>query len=48
MIPLVQIAESFGVAEKVIEDWQSEGYSAEVLDKVLYRNAASYFGCAAT
>jgi hypothetical protein len=30
--------------EKVIEDWKSEGYSEEVLAKVLHRNAEAYFG----
>ncbi len=30
--------------EKVLADWQSEGYSQEVLEKVLYRNAEAYFG----
>jgi predicted TIM-barrel fold metal-dependent hydrolase len=25
-------------------DWNAEGYSREVLEKVLYRNAESYFG----
>lgn len=30
--------------EKLMEDWKSEGYAQEVLDKVLYRNAANYFG----
>ena len=30
--------------EKVIADWNAEGYSREVLDKVLYRNAEAYFG----
>jgi predicted TIM-barrel fold metal-dependent hydrolase len=29
--------------EKVIEDWRSEGYSEEVLRKVLHDNAAAYF-----
>ncbi|MBL0421048.1 amidohydrolase family protein [Ramlibacter sp. AW1] len=29
--------------EKVIADWRSEGYSEEVLEKVLYRNARDYF-----
>jgi predicted TIM-barrel fold metal-dependent hydrolase len=29
--------------EKVIRDWHSEGYSEEVLEKVLYRNAERYF-----
>ena len=29
--------------EKVIADWSSEGYSQQVLEKVLYRNAESYF-----
>jgi uncharacterized protein len=32
--------------EKVIEDWNSEGYSDDVLEKVLYRNAAAYFAAA--
>ena len=32
--------------EKLIADWRAEGYSAEVLDKVLYRNAESYFAAA--
>jgi uncharacterized protein len=30
--------------EKVIADWHAEGYSAAVLQKVLYDNAARYFG----
>lgn len=30
--------------EKVIADWQAEGYSAAVLQKVLHDNAARYFG----
>jgi uncharacterized protein len=34
--------------EKVIEDWQSEGYSAELLQKVLYRNAEAYFNSSTT
>jgi uncharacterized protein len=34
--------------EKVIEDWQSEGYSAELLQKVLYRNAETYFDSSTT
>lgn len=29
--------------EKVIADWMAEGYSSEVLEKVLYRNAEQYF-----
>jgi hypothetical protein len=29
--------------EKVLEDWRSEGYSAEVLRKVLHDNAVAYF-----
>jgi predicted TIM-barrel fold metal-dependent hydrolase len=29
--------------EKVIADWKSEGYSQEILDKVLCRNAEAYF-----
>jgi predicted TIM-barrel fold metal-dependent hydrolase len=29
--------------EKVIEDWRSEGYSEEVLRKVLRDNAVAYF-----
>jgi uncharacterized protein len=29
--------------EKVVTDWEAEGYSAEVLDKVLYSNAEAYF-----
>jgi uncharacterized protein len=29
--------------EKVIEDWRSEGYSEEVLRKVLHDNAVAYF-----
>lgn len=29
--------------EKVIADWMAEGYSQEVLEKVLHRNAESYF-----
>jgi predicted TIM-barrel fold metal-dependent hydrolase len=29
--------------EKVIADWRSEGYSEEVLEKVLYKNAEAYF-----
>jgi hypothetical protein len=27
----------------VIADWRSEGYSEEVLAKILYRNAEAYF-----
>lgn len=30
--------------ERLIEDWMAEGYSAEVLEKVFYRNAEKYFG----
>jgi uncharacterized protein len=30
--------------EKLMADWNAEGYSREVLEKVLYRNAESYFG----
>jgi hypothetical protein len=30
--------------EKVLEDWRTEGYSEEVLQKVLHDNAAAYFG----
>ena len=30
--------------EKVIADWKSEGYSQDVLDKVLFANAERYFG----
>jgi predicted TIM-barrel fold metal-dependent hydrolase len=33
--------------EKVIEDWKSEGYSEEILAKVLHRNAEAYFGVSA-
>ena len=29
--------------EKVIEDWMSEGYSEEVVNKVLFQNAENYF-----
>jgi predicted TIM-barrel fold metal-dependent hydrolase len=29
--------------EKVMADWNAEGYSTEVLEKVLYRNAEAYF-----
>lgn len=29
--------------EKVVADWVAEGYSQEVLEKVLYRNAEHYF-----
>ena len=29
--------------EKVIADWQAEGYPPEVLEKVLHRNAEHYF-----
>lgn len=29
--------------EKVIADWQSEGYSQDVLEKVLWENAEAYF-----
>ncbi len=29
--------------EKVIADWKSEGYSDEVMEKVLFRNAQQYF-----
>lgn len=32
--------------EKVISDWKSEGYSDEVLEKVLYKNAKAYFASA--
>jgi hypothetical protein len=28
----------------VMADWNAEGYSREVLEKVLYRNAETYFG----
>lgn len=30
--------------EKVVEDWKAEGYSDAILQKVLYGNAARYFG----
>jgi hypothetical protein len=30
--------------EKVVADWTSEGYSDEVLQKVLCGNAERYFG----
>jgi predicted TIM-barrel fold metal-dependent hydrolase len=30
--------------EKLVRDWQSEGYSEEVLRKVFYQNAEAYFG----
>lgn len=30
--------------EKVRADWESEGYSQEILEKVLFRNAEEYFG----
>lgn len=30
--------------EKMLEDWRSEGYSEEVVRKVLHDNAAAYFG----
>ena len=30
--------------EKVMADWNAEDYSREVLEKVLYRNAETYFG----
>ncbi len=30
--------------EKVVADWQAEGYAPEVLQKVLHDNAARYFG----
>jgi predicted TIM-barrel fold metal-dependent hydrolase len=33
--------------EKVIADWKSEGYSQDILEKVLYRNAEQYFGIGA-
>ena len=29
--------------EKVVADWVAEGYSDEILEKVLYRNAEAYF-----
>jgi hypothetical protein len=29
--------------EKVVADWKSEGYSDQVLAKVLHQNAESYF-----
>lgn len=29
--------------EKVLNDWRSEGYAEEVLEKVLHRNAEAYF-----
>ena len=29
--------------EKVIEDWKAEGYSEEVVNKVLFQNAENYF-----
>jgi len=29
--------------EKVIADWNAEGYAREVLERVLYRNAEAYF-----
>jgi predicted TIM-barrel fold metal-dependent hydrolase len=32
--------------EKVVGDWIAEGYSDEVLKKVLYANAEAYFGAA--
>jgi predicted TIM-barrel fold metal-dependent hydrolase len=31
----------------VIADWKSEGYSQDILEKVLYRNAEQYFGIGA-
>ena len=31
---------------KVVEDWRSLGYSNEIVEKVLWRNAAEYFGAA--
>jgi predicted TIM-barrel fold metal-dependent hydrolase len=34
--------------EKLVADWRAEGYSPEVLDKVLYRNAESYFAAASS
>jgi predicted TIM-barrel fold metal-dependent hydrolase len=30
--------------EKVIKDWHSEGYTEDVLEKVIYANAERYFG----
>jgi predicted TIM-barrel fold metal-dependent hydrolase len=30
--------------EKIVADWKSLGYPDEVLDKILYTNAARYFG----
>jgi predicted TIM-barrel fold metal-dependent hydrolase len=33
--------------EKVLADWQAEGYTQEVLDKVLRTNAERYFGATA-
>ena len=30
--------------EKLLLDWQGEGYKNEILEKVLFRNAESYFG----
>lgn len=33
---------------KVVADWRSLGYSEEVLEKVLFRNAEAYFGARST
>jgi hypothetical protein len=33
--------------ERVIPIWHAEGYTQEVLEKVLYRNAEAYFPAAA-
>jgi predicted TIM-barrel fold metal-dependent hydrolase len=33
--------------EKVVADYESEGYSSEVLEKLFFRNAERYFGAAA-
>ncbi len=30
--------------EKIVADWKSLGYTDEVLEKILYKNAARYFG----
>src|SRR6185503_19680686 len=42
----VMIGADFPVLEyeKVVADWKSLGYSDEVLEKILYKNAEKYFG----
>jgi uncharacterized protein len=29
--------------ERLVGDWQKEGYSEEILEKVFWRNAQAYF-----